>query len=98
MGNVSNPTSGPPSDLDARLARLLKDFPEWSFRYELYVNLTPWEAARRPFRGPVRGCFAWIRAESEERLREMLAAAEEIEARRDAPAVSEAPVPGGCVR
>ncbi|TDB80844.1 hypothetical protein E1264_33570 [Actinomadura sp. KC216] len=90
--------TSPPEDLDARLARLLKDFPEWACRYELYVNLLPWEAHRRPYRGPVNGGFAWIRAESEERLRELLAAAQEIEAGRGVEAAGDAPLHRGCVR
>ncbi|MFI0484904.1 hypothetical protein [Actinomadura sp. 9N215] len=84
-----------PPDTSALLARLRADFPEWVCRYEPLFELR-WEAHRRPYRYSPSGCFAWIRAESAERLREMLTAAGEIEAARKR---ADAPVDGGgCVR
>ncbi|WUI00187.1 hypothetical protein OHR68_43095 [Spirillospora sp. NBC_00431] len=74
-----NAEAARPTDPEAERAQLLVEFPEWVPRYEGWLEL-PWEAHRRPFRGPVSGCFAWIRAESAERLREMLTATQVIEA------------------
>ncbi|MFI0480497.1 hypothetical protein [Actinomadura sp. 9N215] len=72
--------SSTPTDTAAQLAKLRVDFPEWACRYEELFDLA-WEAHRRPYRHPTSGCFTWIRAESAERLREMLAGAGEVEAK-----------------
>lgn len=60
-----------PDDTNVRLARLLADFPEWMFRYDVSSDL-PWEAHRRPYRYPANGCIRWVSANSEEGLRELL--------------------------
>lgn len=75
-----------PDDL-ARYAeqqrRLEADFPAWRFHHHRPDSLdADWEARRLESQYPVGGGFAWIRADSAERLRELLVAAQEIEVRR----------------
>lgn len=75
-----------PDDL-ARYAeqqrRLEADFPDWWFHHHRPDTLdADWEARRREDRYPVGGGVAWIRADSAERLRELLVAAQGIEVRR----------------
>lgn len=62
-----------------RLGELRADFPDWAFQ-NLELTDLPWEAHRRPYRHPTGGGFSWIRAASAERMRELVTAAERIEA------------------
>lgn len=65
--------------------QLRADFPDWAFHHHRHrvVDLD-WEAKRHPYKFPPGGGVAWLRADSAERLRELLTEVERIEAARDA--------------
>lgn len=79
MSKVPKPVPPRDVEVDVRLGELRAEFADWVFQY-LGLTVLPWEASRRPYRHPVSGGFSWIRAASAERLRELVAAAERIEA------------------
>ncbi|TDC54464.1 hypothetical protein E1281_16225 [Actinomadura sp. KC345] len=63
------------------LTSLRADFPDWVFHHHVpdAVDLS-WEAKRMPFRYPLGGGVAWLRAGSAGRLRELLDAVTKVEA------------------
>ncbi|MCP9947301.1 hypothetical protein [Actinomadura madurae] len=62
-----------------QLVELRADFPAWTIQHTAGATW-PWEAMRHPGRMPTRGGFGWLHADTPGRLRELLAAAMQIEA------------------
>lgn len=63
---------------DERAAMLGEEFPGWVIEHLPEADL-PWEGKRHPFKLPPGGGFAWIRADSPERLRDLVGGALQIE-------------------